>query len=107
MMQVEGIEVRPGAVRIEVGQRVRLRTGEDIVTDNHVWIAGLKSKPGGLLESRRLSPGMSAKGKDVPLIPGFKGHYLAAPSAGHCLHKPVSVAQVGRLALPGFVRPRR
>src|SRR5438132_543129 len=107
MMQVEGIEVRPGAVRIEVGERVGLRTREDIVTDNHVRVAGLKPKPGGLLKSRRLSPGMSAKGEDVSLIPGFKSHYLATPSAGHRLHKPVRIAQVGRLALPVFVRPCR
>src|SRR5947209_1502604 len=107
MMEIEGVEIRPGSVVAKVLQLRLIMVCEWVEAGDYSGIAGLQTEPGGFLQGGHFAAGMAAEHDDVRFVPRLESLELPFPTAGHCFVKIVGITQIDR-ETPGIcVRPCR
>ena len=106
MVEVEGVEVGPSLILVQIMQSRRAVQGEYIQAGDDLRIACFETEIGGLLERRHFAAGMAAKHRDVRLVPRLEGDDLSLPASSHSAKEVVAVAQIQGEAFGVGVRPR-
>ena len=95
VVQIEGVEIGPGLVGMEVGQDGLGMVGENVLASDDPGVARLQAQVTRLLERGDFAADVAAEDGDVGLVPGLEGQNLARPPLGHRLVETVGMAEVG------------